>query len=369
MSDRVHRMIILTAVIGPFAALLFGIFLLWNKLVFASDLIMLVAFQTLFAMGVTVGYHRMLTHESFKVPSWLRYFFIICGAMAIEGSPLVWAATHIKHHAHSDEEDDPHSPLKSFWHAHMGWLFKQESFCNPKEYCPQLLEDKVLVRIHEMYWVWIALALGIPAAIGGWSGFLWGGVIRMFFTTHVTWSVNSICHTFGKRDFETTDESRNNWIIGLLAYGEGWHNNHHAFPKNAFHGMKWYQFDMSGLLIRGLERLGIAKEVQRVSNEIQEAHAVRGAKMHMTIAEMKMELGNRIDHAREELTAMIQKLPPERVAVLRLAHEQTMKRFADIQIGIERRRNMKKATLLRRQKEVAELFAIAKEKMRLMATA
>lgn len=369
MSVVLHKCKILLLVVAPLVGVIIAIVMLWNRYVFLSDILLMLVLQLLFTVGVTIGYHRMLTHGSFKAGKAVRAFFVICGCMAIEGQPLAWVATHVKHHAHSDEDDDPHSPVKSFWHAHMGWLFDPKSFADPKVYCPHLLEDTFLVRVDAMYWVWVVLAFGIPAVIGGWSGFIWGGLVRVFITTHVTWSVNSICHTFGKRAFETTDESRNNWIIGLLGFGEGWHNNHHAFPTSAFHGLRWYQFDLSGMVIRSLERLGLVWDVQRVSDAVQEAHHLKGVTMHDSIAAVKADLWNYIESATEELNTMMNVLPPQKVAAVRYAHEQTVQRFCDIQRLMRRRRNIRKAILLKRQQEVADLFAEAKQRLRLLATA
>ncbi len=366
MKQRIHQTVILLYVIIPFLGLIAGMVLLWNSYFSATDLILLLVFQCIGVIGITIGYHRMLTHMGFKTYRAVRYFFVICGCMALEGAPLSWVATHIKHHAHSDEEDDPHSPMKSFFHAHLGWLFSLSSFADPAVYCPELRNDPAIKRIDDLYWVWGLLALGVPALIGGWSGFIWGGLVRVLLTTHVTWSVNSICHTFGSRGFETTDESRNNWLIGLLAFGEGWHNNHHAFPTNAFHGLRWWQFDLSGLIIRTMEITGLAWDVQRVSTSMQQAHLIRGKSMHESIADMKADLGAAIDYARVELNKMILKLPSQKVAMVRYAHEETMKRLSEIQLKLERRRNVKKATLLRRQQEVEDLLAEAKHRLNLL---
>lgn len=354
-------------VIIPLIAVVSAIILLWNQYIFATDLYLLIGFQVLSVLGITIGFHRMLTHDGFKTSTPVRLFFTLCGCMALEGKPLSWIATHVKHHAHSDHEEDPHSPLEGFWHGHMGWLFQQENFEDPNVYCPHLLEDNVTMFAEKTYVVWPALSYALCFAVGGWTGLLWGGLVRTFLTTHITWSVNSICHTFGSRGFETTDESRNNWIIGLLALGEGWHNNHHAFPRNAFHGLRWYQFDLSGIIIRNLERLGLAWEVQRVGLETQKAHRLKGLTMHENIAELKVELGVFIDQARQEMDQMMLKLPPQKIAVVRFAHEKTMKRFVEIQLGMEHRRNMKRKAIEKRHQEVAQLLEIAKARMKMVS--
>ncbi|MDA1292818.1 MAG: acyl-CoA desaturase [bacterium] len=366
MTDRTYKTIMVGYVIIPLVAVVTAIVLLWNNVINSTDLFLLIVFQVLSVLGITVGFHRMLTHDGFKSSTPTRLFFTLCGCMALEGKPLAWIATHVKHHAHSDHEDDPHSPLEGFWHGHMGWVFSQENFEDPKVYCPHLLEDKVTMFAEKTYFFWPLLSFAICYAVGGWTGLLWGGLVRSFLTTHITWSVNSICHTFGSRGFETTDESRNNWLIGLLALGEGWHNNHHAFPRNAFHGMRWYQFDLSGIVIRNLERLGLAWDVQRIGKETQEAHKLKGLTMHQNIADLKAELGEFIDHARHELDLMILKLPPKKVAALRLAHEKTMKRYTDIQLSLARRRNMKRKAIEKRHEEVAKLLEIAKRRMKMV---
>lgn len=367
MSDRTYRAIILGYVLIPFFAVIAAIFLLWNRYVFPADIALLVVFQCIGALGITIGYHRMLTHESFKATPVLRAILIICGCMAVEGGPLSWVATHVKHHAFSDDDEDPHSPMKSFWHAHMGWIFTKQSYADPKEYAPHLLEDRMLVAIDRAYPLWIGLALLIPYLIGGWTGLLWGGFVRIFCTTHVTWSVNSVCHTFGKRAFATTDESRNNWIIGLLAFGEGWHNNHHAFPKSAFHGMRWYQFDLSGLIIRAFEALGLVTDVQRVSDDAIASHRAKSKTVAESIAALKQDLSSFIDEGRTELQQMFLRLPPAQVALVRFAYESTMRQFADIQLNLEKRRTMKRASIERRRLKVAKLIAVAKQQMQMVA--
>jgi stearoyl-CoA desaturase (delta-9 desaturase) len=262
-SFPAKKIVILFVVTVPFLATLFAIWLLWDRAVNATDLTLLAVMYSLVALGVTVGFHRMLTHRSFRPHPIVKFILLVLGSMALEGPALSWAATHIKHHAHSDREGDPHSPVDGFWHAHFGWLFKSD-YCDPNIYCRNLVKDPIVAFVSRTFLLWVVLSLLIPFAIGGWTGLLWGGLVRIFFTHHVTWSVNSVCHTFGKREFETKDQSRNEWIVGLLAFGEGWHNNHHAFPRSAFHGLHWWQFDLSGYIIWTLERFGLARDVYRV---------------------------------------------------------------------------------------------------------
>jgi stearoyl-CoA desaturase (delta-9 desaturase) len=277
VQTRFEKALLLTLVIVPLLGTVYAIYLLWNWLVGWQDIALMGVMFFFSAIGITVGYHRMLTHRSFEAHPAVRFFFLMCGSMAIQGPAVEWASIHIKHHAHSDEEDDPHSPLKSFFHAHVGW-FMEGYRAQPEIYGKWLLKDPLVMFMSRTFPIWVALGLLIPFLIGGWTGLLWGGLVRIFLNHHITWSVNSVCHTFGKRMFETTDQSRNNWLVGLLAMGEGWHNNHHAFPRSAFHGMRWYQFDMSSYIIWTLERLGLAWNVVRVSPEKLEARLVREAK-------------------------------------------------------------------------------------------
>jgi len=226
------------------------------------------------ALGITIGYHRMLTHRSFETHPAIRFFFLMCGSMAFEGPPLDWASIHIKHHANTDADDDPHSPLHGFFHAHLGW-FISGFHAEPETYGRWLLKDRLVMFMSNTWFVWAALGFVIPYLIGGWTGVLWGGLVRVFLTHHVTWSVNSVCHTFGRRMFETKDQSTNQWVVGLLAFGEGWHNNHHAFPRSAFHGLRWWQFDLSAYIIRLLEWTGLAWNVCRIPAESLRARLAR----------------------------------------------------------------------------------------------
>ncbi|WIG61410.1 MAG: fatty acid desaturase [Ktedonobacterales bacterium] len=271
LSNALFKGVILLVVTVPLLATLLAIRLLWLRAVHPTDLVLLAVMYAFIAFGVTVGYHRMLTHRSFRPHPAVKLVLLILGSMAFEGPALEWAATHTKHHAQSDREGDPHSPVEGFFHAHIGWIFR-DSTADPKVYARHLMSDKIVMFVSRTFLLWALLSLAIPFAVGGllggWpgalTGLLWGGLVRMFLTHHVTWSVNSVCHTFGRRMFETVDRSRNEWVVGLLAFGEGWHNNHHAFPRSAFHGLRWWQFDFSGYLIWALERLGLVTDVYRI---------------------------------------------------------------------------------------------------------
>jgi stearoyl-CoA desaturase (delta-9 desaturase) len=263
-SINTNRYVVLIFVLVPFLATLLAIWMLWERAVRWSDLILLASGYALVVLGVGMGFHRMLTHRSFQPHPVVKGVLLLLGSMALEGPALDWAATHLKHHAHADQQGDPHSPVEGLFHAHIGWIL--HDFSNdPQIYCRSLTTDPLVCFMSRTFALWVLLSLLIPFAIGGWSGLLWGGLVRIFLVHHVTWSVNSICHTFGRRAFETRDRSRNEWVVGLLAFGEGWHNNHHAFPRSAFHGLRWWQFDLSGYLIRVLEKFGLVHEVYRVS--------------------------------------------------------------------------------------------------------
>ena len=265
-QDRIpktlFRALVLVGVVGPLVATLYAMWLLRHDEVGWRELVLFVGLVLATGLGVTLGFHRLLTHQSFKCNPVVRAIFLALGSMANQGRCIDWAAHHLKHHAHSDRQGDPHSPLEGLFHAHMGWILTGAP-AERERYCKHLLRDPLVVFFDRTMGAWVALGLVLPYAVAGWSGVLWGGLVRIAFSNHVSFSVNSICHTFGRRTYETGDESRNNWLIAVLALGEGWHNNHHAFPSMAYHGMTWRQFDPTGLTIRLLVWLGVAWDVKR----------------------------------------------------------------------------------------------------------
>jgi len=263
-NDFVHKVAIIALVTIPLAGVLLAMRLLWQRVVDWSDIALMVGLYIPISLGITIGFHRYLTHRGFRANPVVKATLLILGSMAVEGSAVSWAANHRKHHALADQEGDPHSPADGFFHSHVGWLFEGQ-MADQMVYARDLREDRMVMMISHLFPLWMALTLLVPFAIGGWTGLLWGGLVRIFLTHHVTWSVNSVCHTFGSRPFTTKDRSRNQWVVGLLALGEGWHNNHHAFPRSALHGLRWWQFDLSGLTIRALERIRLIGNVQRVS--------------------------------------------------------------------------------------------------------
>lgn len=290
------RLIMLTAIVAPFVGFLLAVCYCWYVGWMGWPfLTMFLVAWAISGMGVTIGFHRLLTHNSFETFRPIRAMWMFFGALSVEGSPLVWCAVHRKHHAHSDHLGDPHSPhlygkgfwnaLKGFWYGHCGWLMTQHwSKPDLKRYVPDLLQDKLLVMVDKMYYIWVILSLALPTAIGAlitmsWQGallgLLWGGLARIFIGHHITWSINSVCHIFGKRHFRTTDRSTNNLICALLGWGEGWHNNHHAFPTSARHGLFWWQFDASWLVILGMQKLGLAWNVKLPTSTKMESQRIR----------------------------------------------------------------------------------------------
>ena len=294
-ASRTVRIVTLLGVVLPFLGLAAAISLAWGWGFSWVHLGLLVGMYLLTAVGITVGYHRLFTHRSFETTRTVKAIFAILGSMAVEGPLLKWVATHRRHHQHSDDTHDPHSPhhhgegvrglLAGAWHAHIGWMFDRDAD-DLARYVGDLQSDKLLRRISGMWTLWSAFGLALPAVLGGlitWSwtgvllGFIWGGLTRVFLVHHVTWSINSVCHLWGTRPFRSHDESRNNAIFGVLGLGEGWHNNHHAFPTSARHGLRWWEFDASYLIIRGLELCGLAWKVKVPPAHVQNRRAVAAA--------------------------------------------------------------------------------------------
>ncbi len=215
--------------------------------------------------GIGMGYHRLLTHGGFKTPKWMEYFLTFCGTLGLQSGAITWVTTHRIHHAFTETENDPHSPRGGTIWSHIGWILQgtaqNQSEATMKRYAPDLMKDKVHVFMSNYYWVTPIIAAVTLFAIGGWSMVLWGIFLRQVIGWHSTWLVNSATHLWGTRRFETHDDSRNNGLIAALTFGEGWHNNHHANPRSAKHGLTWYEFDVNWLQIRALEKIGLAKKV------------------------------------------------------------------------------------------------------------
>src|SRR4030095_13528495 len=227
-----------------------------------QHLVMFLGMFVLTGLGITVGYHRMATHRSFEAHPVVKTILLILGSMAVEGPAIGWIANHLKHHTYSDREDDPHSPTKGFIHSHWGWLTEFGAIDESKD-AAFAQRDPILQFVSRTFVIWVTLGYVIPFLIAGWEGLIWGGLFRQFAVQHVTFAVNSVCHRFGSRPFRTGDLSTNNWVVGVLGLGEGWHNNHHAFPTSAFHGLRWWEFDLSAYVIRALAGLRLATNVKR----------------------------------------------------------------------------------------------------------
>jgi stearoyl-CoA desaturase (delta-9 desaturase) len=285
---RLERNVNIAAVFVPFLGVITGAALAWQRFLGPRDLAIFALMYLLTALGVTVGFHRLLTHRAFQTHSWLRYTLAILGSMSLQGPVIDWVADHRKHHTFTDEEGDPHSPhagrgagmrgmAGGLWHAHAGWLFETHGQASSKRFAPDLVEDPTMRRINRSFPLialgslltpfLLGLALGRGSLLAGLSALLWGGLVRIFLVHHITWSINSICHFFGSRRFATDDQSTNVFWLALPSLGEAWHHNHHAFPQSAFHGLRWYELDPSGWLILALARVGLAWDVVRVTPE------------------------------------------------------------------------------------------------------
>ena len=230
------------------------------------------------SLGVGMGFHRLLTHRGFKTPKGVEYFLTLCGLLALEAGPIRWVVTHRIHHAHTDAPGDPHTPREGSWWAHMGWILKgtaqryDDSVC--MRYAPDLMKDPVHRWFEKWYYVPLVVLGGILFAVGGWPMLFWGVFLRVTFNFHTTWLVNSATHLWGTRRFETKDDSRNSWWVALLTWGEGWHNNHHAHPSAARHGLAWYEVDVNWWGIRALQSLGLAKDIKLINAAGQAKEAV-----------------------------------------------------------------------------------------------
>ena len=284
----------LGAVVIPFVAFLVAVVLLWNKAIGTIDLAIMFVMYCATGLGITVGYHRLLTHRAFQTSKPVEYAFAIAGSMALEGPPIAWVADHRLHHAHTDVEGDPHSPhvgegsgLKGLWHAHAGWLMKTQGEAEFRKYAPDLCDDKGMRWISRNFIWFVGLSLLIPFALGfllhgfsvtgGLWTLLWAGFVRMFFLHHATWSINSVCHFFGRRRFDVEDRSTNVAWLAIPTFGESWHHNHHAFPRSAVQGLKRSEIDISAAVIWAMERLKLVHSVVRIAPERQAAKLV-GAK-------------------------------------------------------------------------------------------
>ncbi len=292
-AEQIERWVTLATVFVPLLATGLAIGLAWQRWVDWRDLAVAGAMYVVSVIGVTLGYHRLFTHKGYKCGAAVRAVLGVAGSMASQGPLFFWVACHRRHHQHSDAMGDPHSPhthgegargiLLGWWHAHVGWMLTHK----PENYfrlVNDLVRDRVAMTVHRLYFVWGLAGLVLPGvisiAIAGevgafWPGVLWGGFVRLFVVHHVTWSVNSVCHVLGSRPFATEDDSRNNALVAILSLGEGWHNNHHAFPSSARHGLHWWQIDPSYLALLGLKALRLVWDIRTPSSRELIASAQR----------------------------------------------------------------------------------------------
>jgi stearoyl-CoA desaturase (Delta-9 desaturase) len=281
-TSRVSQVVTMIAVVVPPLGILLAMGFLWGIAFHWVDVVLFAALYVLCAFGTTIGFHRFFTHRGFEARAPVKAALAILGCMTMQGPVTQWVTDHRKHHALSDKPGDPHSPhvghgdgawgaMRGFVHAHVGWMFSNMGMEQGRQYGRDLYDDRLIRTIDRLYLLWVFLTLGIPFAIGyaiggtwqaGVEGLVWGGLIRIFAYQHATFSVNSICHMFGRQDYRSRDEARNNWVVALLVFGEGWHNNHHAFPVSARHGLRRWQLDMSWWVIRGMEKLRLVWDVK-----------------------------------------------------------------------------------------------------------
>jgi stearoyl-CoA desaturase (delta-9 desaturase) len=278
---RLQRRVTLLVTLIPFIGAALAIWLLWGTGIGKTDLILFLSFYAATGLGITVGYHRLFTHRSFRAIRPVRIVLALFGSLAVEGSVIDWCATHRRHHAFADQFGDPHSPhlakasgvlgvVMGLWHGHMGWLFDDEA-TKPNEWAPDLVGDPDIMRISRAFPILTVTTFVLPALIGfavsgsltgALTAFLWGSLVRVFLLHHVTWSINSICHFYGREAYRAKDESKNVWALSPLSFGESWHNNHHAFPWSARLGIGRFQVDFGWYLIRTLAAAHLVRDVK-----------------------------------------------------------------------------------------------------------
>jgi len=287
--QALQRRVALMTIVLPAIGTAVAVASLWWRPITWLDLGLLAGMYVATCLGITVGFHRLFSHRSFRAVPWLRATLGILGSMAAQGNLIYWVATHRRHHQYSEGEGDPHSPyqidgqplgrIRGLWHSHLGWMLDSD-MTNPVRFAKDLIRDPLIAWVNARYFLWVALGLVIPAVIGGvvtwsWSGalggFLWGGVVRMFLVHHAMWTSGSTAHILGARPFPTRDMSTNNALLAVPNLGEAWHNNHHAFPSSALFGLYWWQVDIGGMFIKACARAGWATDIRFPSREMVEA--------------------------------------------------------------------------------------------------
>jgi stearoyl-CoA desaturase (Delta-9 desaturase) len=287
--SALHKYANLGGVLLPFLGLVAAVVLLWNTpWVGWSDITIMLVMYVLTGLGITLGFHRLLTHRAFATSKPMEYALAIIGSVAMQGPVMSWVADHRKHHAHTDQEGDPHSPhghgggvrgaVKGLWYAHLGWLFDRAGQAEHARYARDLYEDPGMRLIHKLFFVWVLVGIAIPFGLGyaidgtlagALTAALWGGAVRIFVLHHVTWSINSVCHFFGTRRFAVDDHSTNVFWLSVISFGESWHHNHHAFPRSAVHGLRWYEVDPTAYVIRALRRMRLIWNVVEITPDRQ----------------------------------------------------------------------------------------------------
>lgn len=283
---RFQRRLVLIVTILPFLGFIAAVWTMWGTGLSMLNAGIFFVFYVGTGLGITVGFHRLFTHGSFEARPAFKYGLAIAGSMAIQGPVIRWVADHRRHHAFSDQPGDPHSPhldegpgvrgvLKGLWHAHVGWFFDDEQ-TSARRWAPDMVKDPIMRKIDSLFPVWVLISFGAPPLIGlaltgtlhgALTAFLWATLARIFLLHHVTWSINSICHFYGERPYRTTDFSTNNWMLSLISFGESWHNNHHAFPSSAVHGLGKGQVDISAGFIRLMEKAHLVRDVKVASDK------------------------------------------------------------------------------------------------------
>jgi stearoyl-CoA desaturase (delta-9 desaturase) len=292
-TARLQKRLVLIVTIIPFLGFIAAVWGLWGTGFTTTDAALFAGFYLFTGFGVTVGFHRLFTHQSFETKPWVRNMLAIAGSMAIQGPVIRWVADHRRHHAFSDQPGDPHSPhldegpglkgvLNGLWHAHIGWFFDDEQ-TSARRWAPDLVKEASMRKIDRLFPLWVLISFAGPAVLGfaitgtfagALSAFLWAGLVRIFMLHHVTWSINSICHFYGSRPYETTDHSTNNWVLAIISMGESWHNLHHAEPTAARHGVMRGQLDSTARIIWAMEKLRLATEVRWPTRERLDAKLV-----------------------------------------------------------------------------------------------
>ncbi len=287
-SARLQKRLVLVVTILPFIGLVAAVWSAWGSGLGSLELTLFLTMYFVAGFGVTIGFHRLFTHRSFQTKRWVRSVLAIAGSMAVQGPVIRWVADHRRHHAFSDQPGDPHSPhldegpgvrgvLKGLWHAHMGWLFSEEQ-TSARRWAPDLVKDPAMRTIDRLFPLWVVISFTLPAFVGlvvtgtfagAASAFLWGSLVRIFLLHHVTWSINSVCHFFGSRRFASEDHSTNVFWLALLSFGESWHHNHHAFPRSAVHGLRWWELDPTAWIVRAMKRTRLAWNVVEITGERQ----------------------------------------------------------------------------------------------------